>query len=479
MIPIPLPLKDDRRKSDRSDGAAAWSGRPPDEQVPVSALLESGKVRLNTLVGLRWLAVAGQTLTIMLVYFGLGFPLELVLCLGIIGASVALNVALSLRFPPTRRLTDTEAASYLAFDVVQLSALLMLTGGLQNPFALLFLAPATISATTLSLRSTLIVCGLTMVGIALISLAPWPLPWYPGESFVLPELYMIGHTVALILGVGFTAGYAWRVSAETNRMSRALAATQFVLAREQKLSALGGLAAAAAHELGTPLGTIAVTAKELERELGQDSAHAEDLALIRDQAKRCREILMRLAQSSDAEDAHYSRLSLPALLEEIAEPHSGFGVAIAISARPAPGAAEDREPQIWRRPEILYGLGNLLENAVDFARADVRFDARWTDGEISIEIRDDGPGFSQEIMDLLGEPYVTTRGSDGRIDPPYHDPDGHQGMGLGFFIAKTLIERTGGQVSFGNVGAEGTLPEGALVRVLWPRSAIEARRPEG
>ncbi|MCP5431644.1 MAG: ActS/PrrB/RegB family redox-sensitive histidine kinase [Alphaproteobacteria bacterium] len=453
---------------------ARWTLRPPEAAPPLSALLEQGRVRLMTLVGLRWLAIAGQTTAVLIVHVGLGFRLPMLLAFSVIATSVLLNVIVTLRYPPSRRLSDGEAAGYLAFDVLELTALLMLTGGLHNPFALLFVAPATISATSLSLRSTLLIAGLTLGCIVLIALVAMPLPWYADEAFALPGMYLVGQAVALVLGLGFTAGYVWRISAEAHAMSNALAATQLVLAREQKLSALGGLAAAAAHELGTPLGTIATAAKELSRSLPAEGEEAEDLSLIREQTQRCREILSRLARHSETEDAHYSRLSLGSLLDEVADPHRDFDVPIEVRMLAGEGAGP--EPDVWRRPEILYGLGNIVENAVDFARGHVRISARWDPSEVEIVVRDDGPGFSQDILDRLGEPYVSTRPrvDDGARAPGADEPEGHQGMGLGFFIARTLLERTGGAVSFGNAAAEDGMGEGARVVVRWKREAVVA-----
>ena len=265
--------------------------------------VESGRVRLQTLVLLRWLAIAGQLVAVLLVTFWLQFPMPLGLCILAILASAGLNIFLTLRYRTTVRLPDWQAAVYFAIDLAQLAVLLFLTGGLQNPFALLFMAPVTISATTLSLRSTIALLLLSLVYVTSLAFFHMPLPWRPDEHFVVPDLYLIGNWVAISLGLAFMAAYAWRISQESKRMSAALSATQFVLARAQRLSALDGLAAAAAHELGTPLGTIALVAKELLRGGLTAEEMQEDLVLLASQAERCKEILGRLSREPKGEDA--------------------------------------------------------------------------------------------------------------------------------------------------------------------------------
>jgi len=435
------------------------AGRMPGDQ--------SGQVRLQTLVILRWMAIAGQLAAVLLVHFGLGFPLPLGLCLAVIAASAWLNVFLTLRYRSATRLPDWQAAVYLAIDLAQLAVLIFLTGGLENPFALLFMAPVTISAATLSLASTALLLLQAFTYVTLLAWFHMPLPWRPGETPQLPELYVTGHWLALLLGLGFMAAYAWRVSQESRRMSAALAATQLVLARAQRLSALDGLAAAAAHELGTPLGTISLVSKELMRGKVSEQEMKEDLALLNSQAERCKDILSRLSKRPDGTDAIYSRLPLHALLDEVVAPHRDMDVAFLIEVVADDGEAS--EPEIWRRPEMLYGLGNFIENAADFALEEVHLAAHYDRDHVTIIITDDGPGFAPDVLEKLGEPYVTTRPRSKRASS---DPEGgHEGMGLGFFIGKTLLERTGATVEIGN-RTDGKV--GARLAMRWPRRAVEA-----
>jgi two-component system sensor histidine kinase RegB len=422
------------------------------------------RVRLRTLVFLRWLGIAGQATAIIIVFLGLRYELPVELCAAEIGAAVIFNLVLTYLYPQARQLDETEAILHLSFDIVQLTALLMLTGGIENPFTLLYIAPVVISATNLSLPATLGLAGFTLACVTLISFLHWPLPWDPYQPLELPLFYLAGNWISLTLGIGFTLIYAWRTADEARGMQTALAAAQDALAREQRLSDLGALAAATAHELGTPLGTIAVVARELEREVPPDAPWLDDIRLLRSQADRCREILGKLAQrDTDEDDVAAQRLPLGAFLDEIAEPHRGFGVDIKITAK------GDGALSVRRRPEVIHALGNLIENAVDFAVTMVAIDATWDATEVKITITDDGPGFNAAVFERLGEPYVTTRGAAQAPPADPSDPRGnHEGLGLGFFIAKTLTERTGGSIDFSNAARKG-----AQVVARWPRASLE------
>lgn len=438
-------------------------GRPPPLPfAPSRQRPGASRLRLQTLVRLRWLAVCGQSAAVLIVYFGLGFPLALGPCLAVIASSAWLNTFLAIRYRANLRLRNRYAALLLAYDVLQLACLLYLTGGLQNPFSFLFLVPATISAATLPLRRTIWLQCLAMACITLLSVAYQPLPWDPDDPLHLPPVYLIGMWTALVCGLVFNGIYAWRVYEETRRMSNALAATEMVLAREQQLSALDGLAAAAAHELGTPLATIALVAKELKRELPDADAFAEDLELLNTQTERCRRILSTLTRRPDEGDAVFGRMRLSAMLEEIAGPLRSGDVSISVSLR-----GEEPEPEVRRNAGILHGLGNLADNAADFASARVDVRAAWDDRAMVIRIEDDGPGFAQEIIDKLGEPYVTTRRPRG---PAPRADGGQEGMGLGFFIAKTLLERSGARMTLANRASPS---HGAIVRAEWPREVID------
>ena len=391
-------------------------------------------VRLDTLVRLRWLAVLGQFGAVLVVHFGLEFEVPIWACLAVIALSALLNVALRIGFRETQWLEPDRAAWLLGFDIAELAALLYLTGGLENPFAFLLLGPVLIAATALPPRMTLLIGTFAMVCATVLVFVHYDLPWDAEDPLQLPEIYMVGVWLSILLAIGYIGVYTWQIAEEARQLSDALAATELVLAREQHLSQLDGLAAAAAHELGTPLSTITVVVREIERALDPKSPHAEDVKLLREQAQRCREILAKITELPTGEP--FDRTPLSALIEEAVAPHRNFGISIGVTLPP------DRatEPAGARNPAIRYGLGNLIENAVDFAHRRVEILAQWTDEEVSITISDDGPGFSPEVVDRIGAPYVTHR-RPGRVAP--EDDEEPFGLGLGSFIAKTLLERSG------------------------------------
>jgi two-component system sensor histidine kinase RegB len=428
---------------------------------------QQAPIRLRTLVRLRWLAVIGQTIAIMFVSMVLGYQLPFATCLAAIALSAWLNVFLTLRWRAGQILSTRAAGLLLAYDVVQLAVLLYLTGGLENPFAFLFLVPVTISATSLSLRWTLALGLMAFIFSSLLSLYHLPLPWLAGQTVSLPSTYVAGMWIAIICGTGFSAIYARRMAEEAHMMSAALNATEMVLAREQRLSALDGLAAAAAHELGTPLATIALVAKELKREFPTLSPHTEDIDLLISQTARCREILSKLSNREQAEDTIYGQVKISSLLEDLVAPLRGSDVVINVTCKSE--GAETPEPVLRRNPGLSYGLSNILENAIDFAGSLVNISATWTPTTIVLRVEDDGPGFNEFIFDRLGDPFVTTRpGYDNAIET--EGARGHEGMGLGLFIAKTLLERSCANVVLSNR----KLPNhGADVRLQWPRDMID------
>ena len=432
--------------------SAADSARIADVQRRLGRL-PSGTIRLRTLVLIRWLALAGQAAAVFAVHLWLGFEMPVGPVMLAITVSGWLNVWLSVRYPATQRIGATAATLNFAFDLLQLAIVLALTGGLENPFAVLMVAPVIVSATALGARPTAFLAGLATLLLSVLAVLHFPLPWN-GPSPELPGLYIAGIWTAHVVTMVFIAAYAWRVSGEARRMADALTATQLALAREQRLSALGGLAAAAAHELGTPLGTIAVIARELERDITEPGGLAEDIAMLRTQADRCREILAQLTRpGAEREDALLGRQPARILFETIAEPYASLRPDIEIVTT---GAGEGPEPDIPRLPEIVHGVANFVANAVRFAESRVDLAVSWTPSHMTLTIRDDGPGFSPEIFGALGEPYVSSRRDDDETS-----------MGLGIFIAKTLLEHTGARVAFAN------RKTGAEVRLDWSRQRME------
>jgi two-component system, sensor histidine kinase RegB len=433
------------------------------------------RLRLQTAVRLRWFGVLGQLVTVCFVYLVLDFAFPVGICLAFIALSAWLNVFLRIRYPARTRLGTALATSLLAYDILQLSALLYLTGGIENPFTFLLVAPVTVSAATLPPRNTIALGMLGAAATVLLASYHLPLPWYRGSSFDLPTLYNVGLLASVLSGMIFLALYAWRLAKESRQMADALAATEMVLAREQQLHALDGLAAAAAHELGTPLSTITLVAKELAREAPPGTQLADDLTLLQTQAARCREILKKLTRAPTEPDPLHARMSVTQLIEEAAGPYRGFNAELVVAASPEAGSdgTATPEPIGERRPGAIHGLANLVENAVDFARSRVEITATWNAREVAITIADDGPGLPADVMDALGEPYVTTRPARPRGQTKDGEPSG---LGLGFFIAKTLLERSGATISLDNRERP---QRGAIVKISWPREIFERKPAAG
>ncbi|MEM9222453.1 MAG: ActS/PrrB/RegB family redox-sensitive histidine kinase [Pseudomonadota bacterium] len=413
---------------------------------------DSRVVRVRTLLLLRWLAILGQLAAILFVGLGLNFTMPLGACMGLVALSAWSNVFLRVKFADDRRMPENWTAGVMAFDILQLGAQLSLTGGLTNPFALLIIAPVMVSATTLSANRTMTLGALSLFMATLMGVVYMPLPWFEGESFNPPFLFVGGIWLALVCSLAFMGTYAFRVAEERRLLANALTATELILSREQNLQALDGLAAAAAHELGTPLATISVVTRELEREMDPTSPIAEDITLLRSQSERCRAILAKLKTLGEDGESPLTREGVRALLEEVVAPHRNSGKAITVDLL----GPHDSRPVIWRNPGIHYGLGNLVENAVGYARSTVSITADWTETSLQITIADDGPGYPDGVLDQIGEPFVSSRSEGLRGG----------GLGLGIFIAKTLLERTGATVSF-------ETDEGAVSTVTWPRSYLE------
>lgn len=414
------------------------------------------RVRLRTLILLRWLALFGQTAAVV---FGLwlGIRFDVMPVLAVILISAGVNLWLSVT-PPARQ-TENWVLMQLSFDLLQIAALLGLTGGLSNPFTLLILAPVIVAATALDGRKTALLGVATVALVTLAGAFARPLATSAGDILTVPPLLMQGHWAAIVIGVVFFGLYAHRVTVEYEATSEALFATQMALAREQRLQHLGGVVAAAAHEMGTPLATIKLVSSELANELHELLPDREDLAedarLLRDSADRCRDILRSMGRAGK-DDLLLHSAPVGAVLTEAAEPHQGRGKRIVIDA--------EYETEMFRDPGVIHGLRNLIQNAVDFAVTEARASAEWTADSLILTISDDGPGYPPHLLSRLGEPFLTTRG-------PAHAPAAaYEGMGLGLFIAKALLERSGARVSFAN-RREG----GAQITVIWPRATIENR----
>ncbi|MCF3592421.1 ActS/PrrB/RegB family redox-sensitive histidine kinase [Rhodobacteraceae bacterium LMO-12] len=432
-------------------------------------------IRLRTLIWLRWTAIAGQITALLIAQTYYRLNLEIGYCYVVIGLAVIANLVAMFIFPKNRRLTERENLLMVLFDLIQLCALLFLTGGLHNPFSLLIVGPVTVSASALTLRSTVFLGASAILFVSLLAVFHLPLRTQEGFILRIADLFVFGNWIAIVIAVVFLAVYARWIASEVHSMSDALQATQMALAREQKLTDLGGVVAAAAHELGTPLATIKLASSELIDDLADRPELLEDVTLINQEVDRCRDILRSMGRAGK-EDLYMRQAPLTTVVEEAASPHLDRGKALHFETMSDLGG-ELAQPLILRRPEIVHGLRNLIQNAVDFACANVWIESSWTAERITVRVQDDGPGFPPHVIGRIGDPFMRDRrsASERAVRPAY------EGMGLGLFIAKTLLERSGAELSFVNttisLRADVPHPErcGALVVVSWPMNKIDAR----
>ncbi len=432
-------------------------------------------VRLRTIIWLRWAAIVGQITALVVAQYFYALQIEVGLFYLVVGLSIIANLVAMFIFPENKRLSERENLLMVLFDLLQLAALLYLTGGLNNPFSLLIVGPVTVSAAALSARSTVFLGAVAILVVSVLAFFHMPLRTDADIVLRIGELFVFGNWAAIVIAIVFLSVYARWIASEVHTMSEALQATQMALAREQKLSDLSGVVAAAAHELGTPLATIKLTSSELMEDFADNPDALEDIQLINHQADRCRDILRSMGRAGK-DDLYMHHAPVSAVIEEAATPHLDRGKAIHFETMP--GIDTDwPQPTIPRRPEIVHGLRNLIQNAVDFAHGHVWVETGWTDDKITIRIQDDGPGFPPHLIGRIGDPFMRDRrgASERNARPAY------EGMGLGLFIAKTLLERTGAELSFANgpniqdPAADDRGRCGALIEVSWPLNRLDAR----
>ncbi len=403
----------------------------------------------KTLVSLRWIAIVGQLIAINFVYYY--FKLELPIIAAHIIVLVGLITNLILQFKiKENQLKDLYSALFLIYDLFQLTFLLYLTGGISNPFSFLMIVPSIVSSTFLSMGTTIILGTLTIISLFVLKNYHKILPGLDAYSFSFPEYYLEGILISIIIGLIFLSYFGIRFSGETKKRTEALDKLQQVMAREYRLDSLGGLAAAAAHSLGTPLATISVVAKELKKEIGDKSKHAKDLELLVSQSKRCSDILRRISRKEIEDDQFINIVKVEDLLEEIIISFKETSdVKINLISD------EDKNKiNIKRAPELVYGLRNFIGNAIKFSRSRVKIILRSNDEIIEIKINDDGPGIPEDIIEKIGEPYIRSKSK---------KLSSNSGLGLGTFLGKTLLERKNAKLLFRRNGELG----GALVLISW------------
>ncbi len=417
---------------------------------------ENLQLEKDTVVILRWIALIGQLITIYLVHFVLNLSLPLIYCSLTIFFGGLTNIFIQFKFKKNQ-LTNIESTILLFYDVIQLSILIYLTGGVTNPFIVFLIVPAIISSTLLNLASTFFLSIITILGLLLLTFNYFPLPSDGNIHFHVPDYYLYSIPSALIIILIFLAYFGFRFGYEARKRGNALGELEIILAKEQELESIGHQAAAAAHSLGTPLSTITVIAKELKKDMGKDKEFAEDIDTLLIQAKKCGEILKKISQNKIVDDDYVANITLQHLLfeitksfEEISEKKIKFHVSDKIE-----------KIHIKRSAELTYGIRNFVGNAVKFSKKNVNINLLRDKSITSIEISDDGPGFPQDIIRIIGEPYIASRSKKLRSK---------SGLGLGSFIGKTLLERKKATVKFSTMNNGG-----ALVEIIWKNSDLIPR----
>ena len=407
----------------------------------------------NTLTVLRYIAIFGQFLAINIVYFYLALPFPLEASYAVISVGLLTNLYLQFKIK-INQLKDFYASIFLVYDLIQLSILLYLTGGIFNPFCLLLIIPAIVSSTFLSMGTTIILGIITSTLLLVISFFHLPLPGEDMNLLHFPNFYKTGIVISIFIGLIFLSYFGIRFAGETKKRSEALNKLQEVISKEYELESLGGQAAAAAHSLGTPLATISVVAKELKKEIGSDSELSKDVDLLISQTKRCSDILKQISKKQIEEDIFLSSIKFEDLLEEIIisfKETSSKEIDLSV-------IKDENKISIQRTPEIIYGLRNFIGNAVKFSKSKVKINLSSDKNLIEIKINDDGPGIPEDIIKKIGEPYIKSKSK---------ELSSNSGLGLGTFLGKTLLERQNAKLSFKRNSDLG----GALISITWnPKS---------
>ena len=410
------------------------------------------------LENVRWIALIGQVLTIFVVHYALQFSLPLLSCLLVVAASALVGIWQSIYTRLHKKMSRRIVMGLLLFDTLQLGILIYLTGGIVNPFAIMLLAPVTVSATVLPRKDTMVLASIVVLMATILTYYHDPLPW-GDANFVIPNLYIAGLWTALVLTTIFIAAYAGIIARNSRQLARGLAEAQLTMAREQQMVALGSLATSAAHKLGSPLNTITLIAHDLNSSSASDPKQLrEDIEVLKAETERCRLILAELNEDAiklgqEVDDPIPILAMMKGLVDERFEDSRDIvNVILDIDETSSP-------LYVIRKPELIHPVETILDNAAQFANGRIDLIIRYDEKNLSITINDDGPGFQSSILSNLGNPYNSSRA--GR--------DGH--MGLGIFITITMVEQIGGKVVLENrkIG-------GASVGISYPRESIESKR---
>ena len=404
-------------------------------------------ILLGNLIKIRWIAIFGQILAIFFVSYIIKIQIPLYETLSIILFSVFVNFYSYFEERKNKSITNVKAFSFLLYDTLQLGFLLFLTGGIINPFSILILAPVITSASYLPALMTVILSTISIIIIILLNF--YFIPLNLGDEFYLPDIYSFGLMASLIITVIFIAIYAYLFASSSRKISNALSISKLQILNQKKISEVGSLSAATAHELGTPLNTIFLVLNDLlkEKKLIEDKNIVKDIILLKSQAERCKEILQKLSKNPlKIKDRFLDKVKITDLIK-INFDKFNKDKKLKISKFNVTD-----EPEIIYKDEIMYALGNIIQNAIFHAKEIVNAELYYNKMNVKIFIIDDGNGFSKDIIDKLGEPYISKN---------------TEGMGLGIFISKNLIENMGGKLNFYN-----SKDENAVVEIFFDNSIL-------
>ena len=412
----------------------------------------------STYVNLRWIAIIGQLIAVFFVQFILNFKFNYIACVSVIFLSILTNFYLQFKFKQNQ-LNNLHSTVYLSFDILQLGILFFLTGGITNPFIFLIIVPAVFSSQYLNIYSSIILVTLIILILSILTFYYIDLP-HPGEfDFHAPDYYLFAIPASIIIGLIFLVYFGVKFGEENRIRKTAYDKIQEIMAKENELVSLGAQSAAAAHSLGTPLSTILLTVKELQKEFGTNVKIKKDLDLLLSQTNRCREILKKLSMNPKIDDRFLeSNLDLYDYLNEIIRSYEE------ISDKKFILNIDDHKNPLKtsKSSELIYGLRNFIGNANKFSKNKIEIFLKSNNNDTEILIKDDGPGFPKDLIEKhrLGEPYIRSANQENISK---------YGLGLGTFIGKTLLEKNYANIIFKNSGEKG----GAEVIIKWKNKDLK------
>ena len=385
-------------------------------------------LKKSTYINLRWIAIIGQLTTINVIYFILGFEFNLILENLIILIGTLGNLYLIYIHQKTQ-LSDKEAFLFLLFDILQLSFLIYLTGGIANPFAIFLIIPVIFSSSNIGFRSNLLLTVITILIIVLLTFFKQPLPYPVNEHFHVDAYYYYSIPISLVIGLIFLNYFALTFGIESRLRKEALNKMQEIMSKEHELVSLGGQAAAAAHSLGTPFSTMKIISTDLLKQFKEDKEVKQDIELLISQIDRCGEILKKLTLNPIVEDSFIDKdLTIVNYVKEIVKSFEETSKKEFIV-----NYDQNFNPlNITKSIEIVYGLRNFIGNANKFSKTKIFINIKSDDLFTEIVIEDDGEGYPADVLRKIGEPYIKSYKSFYKSK---------SGMGLGIFIGKTLLEK--------------------------------------